>query len=104
MLSFALTGTIGCIRATAPDELTLAIACVVARPDQPDRVAWVLCVARDGQLRREILQYLRCGDLVGVDGEIEHRRRQAGDFAFLSVGFVARSIAWLAASSEGAGS
>ncbi len=101
MLSFALTGTIGCVLATAPDELTLAISSVPERPGAPPRVAWVLCVARDAALRDKVLKHLCDGDLVSVDGEIEQRRRQIGEVAFHSVGFVAHSIERLPAPSEG---
>lgn len=92
MLSFSLTGTIGCILATAPDELTLAISSVVSRAGKPDRVAWVLCIARDDALRQTISEHLREGDCVCLSGEIEQRRRQAGELVFYSVGFVIGSI------------
>lgn len=92
MLSFAVTGSIGCVLTTAPDELTLAVSSVLERDGEPSRVAWVLCVARDIKLRTKILEHLHEGDLVRVEGEIEQRRRQVGELAFHSVGFVARAI------------
>lgn len=92
MLSFALSGTIGCVLATAPDELTLAISSKLERPNEPPQVAWVLCVARDVALRARILEHLREGDLVRIEGAIVQRRRQVGDLAFHSVGFIAHSI------------
>jgi hypothetical protein len=92
MLSFSLTGAIGRVLTTAPDELTLAISSVLNRDGEPPRVAWVLCAAREAELRAKILQHLREGDLVRIDGEIEQRRREVGELAFHSVGFIARSI------------
>lgn len=102
MLSFALTGAIGCVLTTAPDELTLAISSVLTRNDEAPRVAWILCVAREPGLRAKILQHLREGDLVRIEGEIEQRRRQVGELAFHSVGFVAHLIERLPSPSEGA--
>ncbi len=102
MLSFSLTGTIGCVLATAPSELTLAISSVLTRDGEAPRVAWVLCVARDHTLRAKILEHLREGDLVRVEGKIEPRRRQVGELAFHSIGFIARSIEPLPSPSEGA--
>lgn len=102
MLSFSVTGTIGCVLTTAPDELTLAISSALTRNDEPSRVAWVLCVAREPALRAKILQHLREGDLVRIQGEIEQRRRQVGELAFHSVGFVIHSIERLPSPSEGA--
>jgi hypothetical protein len=100
MLSFSLTGTIGCVLTTAPDELTLAISSVLTRDGEAPRVAWVLCVARQAALRTKILRHLREGDLVRIEGEIEQRRRQVGELVFHSVGFVARSIERLPSGSE----
>jgi hypothetical protein len=102
MLSFAATGSIGCVLTPAPDELTLAISSVLTRAGEPPRVAWILCVAREPALRTKILQHLREGDLVRIEGEIEQRRRQVGELAFHSVGFVIRSIERLPSPSEGA--
>lgn len=102
MLSFTLTGTIGCVLTTAPDELTLAISSVLERDSEPSRVAWVLCVAREPALRAKILQHLREGDLVRIEGEIEQRRRQVGELAFHSVGFIVRSIERLPSPTDGA--
>ena len=102
MLSFALTGAIGCVLTTAPDELTLAISSVLDREGEPLRIAWVLCVARDRNARAKILDHLREGDLVRIEGEIEQRRRQVGELGFYSVGFVIRSIERLPSGSEGA--
>jgi hypothetical protein len=101
MLSFALTGSVGCVLTTAPDELTLAISSVLTRDSEPPRVAWVLCVAREPALSTKILEHLREGDLVRIDGEIEQRRRQVGELAFHSVGFVIRSIERLPSPCEG---
>jgi len=102
MLSFALSGTIGCVLTIAPDELTLAISSALNRDGGPPRVAWVLCVARDPVLRAKILQDLREGDLVCIEGEIEQRRRQVGELAIHSVGFIASSIERLPSPDEGA--
>ncbi len=102
MLSFSLTGAIGCVLTTAPDELTLAISSVLERPGAGLRIAWVLCVARDFEVRTQILEQLREGDLIRIEGEIEQRRRQVGELAFHSVGFVIRSIERLPSSTEGA--
>jgi hypothetical protein len=101
MLCFALTGVVGCVLATTPDELTLAIASVLTKDDEPPRVAWVLCVAREPALRTLIIQHFREGDLVRVEGQIEQRRRQVADLAFHSVGFIARSIERLPSPSDG---
>lgn len=101
MLSFAVTGSIGCVLTTAPDELTLAISSVLTRDNEPQRVAWVLCVARERALRAKILQHLREGDLARIEGEIEQRRRQVGELAFHSVGFVIRWIERLPSPTEG---
>lgn len=78
--------------ATAPDEVTLGISSVLTREVKPLRVAWILCVAREAALRTKILNLLREGDLVRIEGEIEQRRRQVGELAFHSVGFIAQSI------------
>ncbi|HYD83750.1 MAG TPA: hypothetical protein VEA63_06845 [Opitutus sp.] len=102
MLSFALTGSIGSVLATAPDELTLAISSVLDRVGEPPRVVWILCVARDSALRAKILVHLGEGDPVRIEGEIEQRRRQVGELAFHSVGFVIHSIERLPSPSEGA--
>lgn len=101
MLHFDLTGSIGCVLATAPDELTIAISSVVSRDGVPPRIAWILCVVRDPLLRATILQHLQEGDLVRIEGEIEQRRRQVGGLAFHSVGFIARSIERLPSPDEG---
>jgi hypothetical protein len=100
MLLFSVTGSIGRV-ADAPDELTLAISSALTREGEPPRVAWVLCSARDPALRAKILERLRQGDLVRIEGEIEQRRRQIGDLAFHSVGFVIRSIEQLPLSKGG---
>lgn len=92
MLTFSVTGTIGCVLATAPDELTLAISSALTRDGEPLCVAWILCVARETTLRTKVLEHLREGDLVRIEGEIEQRRRQVGELAFHSVGFIAQSI------------
>jgi single-stranded DNA-binding protein len=100
MLSFALSGSIGCVLTNAPEAVTLAISSPLHRPDQPPRVAWVVCVAREHALRARILECFRPGDLVRIEGEIEQRRRQVGELAFHSVGFVARTIELLPSSHE----
>jgi hypothetical protein len=102
MLSFAVTGAIGCVLTTVPDELTLAVSSVLERDGEPSRVAWVLCVSREPELRAKILESLRDGDIVRIEGEIEQRRRQVGELAFHSVGFVIRSIERLPPPTEGA--
>lgn len=102
MLSFSLTGTIGCVLTTTPNELTLAISSALIRHGEAPRVAWVLCVARDTSVRTTILEHLREGDLVRIDGEIEQRRRQVGKLASHSVGFIAHSIERLPSPSHGA--
>lgn len=102
MLSFSLTGAIGCVLTTSPDELTLAISSVLPRDGEAPRVAWVLCVARNALLHDKILDHLREGDFVRVEGEIEQRRRQVGKLAFHSVGFVIQSVVRLPSPSEGA--
>ncbi|MFZ2031636.1 MAG: hypothetical protein WAU68_15090 [Vitreimonas sp.] len=96
MLSFALVGAIGCVRASGRDELTLAMSCVIDREGEPLHVVWVSCVARDACLRTLILDQFREGDLVRIEGEIEQRRRQIGELAYHSLGFVIRSIERLA--------
>ena len=101
MLCFAVTGQIGCVLTTAPDDLTLAISSVLTRDDERPRVAWVLCVAREPGLRAKILEHLREGDLIRIEGEIEQRRRQVGEIAFHSVGFIAQSIDRLPPFDEG---
>jgi len=101
MLHFDLTGSIGCVLTTAPEELTLAISSAVNRDGAPPRVAWVLCVAREPSLRTTISQHFRVGDLIRIEGEIEQRRRQVGDLAFHSVAFIARSIERLPPADEG---
>ncbi len=101
MLSFSVTGSIGCVLTTAPDELTLAISSALNRDGEPPCVAWVLCVAREPALRTKILRHLREGDLVRIEGEIERRRRQVGELAFHSVGFIAHSIERLPSPSAG---
>lgn len=101
MLSFSVTGPIGCVLATAPDELTLAISAPLTRDGEPLRVAWILCVARETTLRTKVLELLREGDLVRIEGEIEQRRRQVGELAYHSVGFIAQSIERLPPPDEG---
>lgn len=101
MLHFELTGSIGCVLTTAPDELTLAISSVLSRDGEPPRVAWVLCVAREAALRTKVRDLLREGDVVRIEGRIEQRRRQVGELAFHSVGFIAQSIERLPSPYEG---
>lgn len=92
MLSFAVTGSLGCVLTTAPDELTLAIASVLDAGGASPRVAWVLCVARDPSVRNRIVNDFSEGDCVRIAGEIEQRRRQVGALGFFSVVFVIHSI------------
>lgn len=87
--------------ATAPNELTLAISSALTRDGEPLRVAWILCVAHETALRTKILEILREGDLVRIEGEIEQRRHQVGELGFHSVGFIARSIERLPSPDEG---
>jgi hypothetical protein len=101
MLHFDLTGSIGCVLTTAPDELTLAISSVVSRDGAAPRIAWILCVARETVLRTQIIELLREGDVVRIEGEIEQRRRQVGTLAFHSVGFIVQSIERLPSPDEG---
>lgn len=103
MLSFSLTGTIGAVLQTKHDELTLPISSVLCREGQPLHVVWVLCTAHDPELRAHILTYPREGDQVEVEGEIEQRRRQIGDLAFHSLGFVIGTIKRLPSPCEGGG-
>jgi hypothetical protein len=100
MLSFAVTGAIGCVLASAADEVTLVIASVLERPDAAARCAWVLCVVRDGALRDYVLTQCGDGDRVRIEGEIEQRRRPVGEIAFHSVGFIAHSIVRLTAEAD----
>ncbi len=102
MLSFALVGAIGCMHASARDELMLTMSCVLDREGEPLRVVWVSCVARDACLRIHILHQFREGDLVRVEGDIEQRRRQVGELAYHSLGFVIRSIERLAPTTRSA--
>ena len=84
--------------------MTLAISSLLNRDGEPQRVVWVLCVARESALRAKILVHFREGDFVRIEGEIEQRRRQVGEFAFHSVGFVIHSIERLPSPPEGAAS
>jgi len=84
------------MHASARDELALAMSCVLDRDGEPLCVVWVSCVARDACLRGHILYRFREGDLVRIEGEIEQRRRQVGELAYHSLGFVIRSIERLA--------
>lgn len=101
MLSFSVTGRIGCVLATAPDELTLAISSLLTRDGEPSRIAWILCVAREAALRAKVHDLLREGDVVRIEGHIEQRRRPVGELALHSVGFIAQSIERLPAPDEG---
>jgi hypothetical protein len=102
MLSFNVSGQVGCILVTAPDELTLAISAELIRDGDPPRVVWVLCVARDRALRAHILANIREGDAVLIEGDIEPRRRHVRELSFHSVGFVARAIERMPAPPPGA--
>lgn len=89
-LTFAVSGTLGCARTTAPNELTLAMASPLNRPSAPQRIAWVVCVARDQALKDA--SALRAGDHIRIEGYIEPRRRTVGKLAFYSVAFIANTI------------
>lgn len=91
MLSFKLSGQVGCILVTAPDEVTVAISAELTREGEP-HIVWVLCVARDRVLRAHILADVREGDVVLIEGEIEPWRRHLREISFHSVAFVARSV------------
>ncbi len=101
MLSFSLTGTLACVLQTLPDEVTLAISSPLERPCCPPRMAWVLCIVRDRDLRVHVMECLRPGDQVRVEGLIEQRRRQVGALAFHSVAVIAESIQHLPSASGG---
>lgn len=101
MLHFDLTGSIGCVLTTAPDELTLAISSLVTRDGAAPSIAWVLCVAREAALRNKVRDLLREGDVVRIEGHVKPRRRQVGELAFQSVGFIAHSIERLPPPDEG---
>lgn len=47
MLSFAVTGRVDCVLATAPEALSLAISSVLMRDGEPSGLAGILCVARE---------------------------------------------------------
>lgn len=103
MLTFALSGTIGCMWTTAPDELTLAIASPLDRPGASPRMVWIVCLARDQALRAAISSVLRAGDRVRVEGHIEPLRRKVGKLAFYSVAFIATTIERISAVSDNGG-
>jgi hypothetical protein len=90
MLTFSFSGTLGCVRTAAPDELALAIASPLERSGACPRIAWVVCIARDQTLHAA--SALRTGDRVRVEGHIEPRRRRVGKLVFYSVAFIATTI------------
>lgn len=92
MHAFSLTGKIGCVFATGPEELTLAIASALEREGQPSRVAWVLCVARDGALRTKIAETLHEGDIVQIHGALEQKQRQTQGVTLTSTHFVIGTV------------
>jgi hypothetical protein len=100
-LTFAVSGTLGCARTTAPDELTLAIASPLDQPSDPHRVAWIVCVARDQALRAA--SAIRSGDHIRVEGYLEPRRRRVGKLVFYSVAFIAKTIERVSAISDTCG-
>lgn len=100
-LTFAVSGTLGCVRTTAPDELTLAIASPLDQPSAPHRIAWVVCVARDRALTAA--SALRSGDHIRVEGYIKPRRRRVGKLVFYSVAFIAKTIERVSAISDTCG-
>lgn len=101
VLTFALSGTIGCVRATAPDKLTLAIASTLEQPGAPPRMVWIVCATRDQAPRAA--SAVRAGDSVRVEGHIEPRRRKVGERTFYSVAFIAKTIERIAAPSDDGG-
>lgn len=101
MLTFAFSGTLGCVWTTAADELTFAIASPLERPGACPRIAWVVCIARDQSLRAA--SALRAGDHVRVEGDIEPRRRKVGKLVFYSVTFIAKTIERSSAISDNCG-
>lgn len=100
-LTFAVSGTLGCARTTAADELTLAIASPLDQPSAPHRIAWVVCVVRDQALTAG--SALRSGDHIRVEGYIEPRRRRVGKLVFYSVAFIAKTIELVSAISDTCG-
>jgi len=91
MLKFTLCGTLGCTR-SIEDELTLAIASPTDTGSITPRVAWVLCVVRDQDLRTAISPDLQIGERLCIQGFIEPLQRKVGGQRFWSVAFVARTI------------
>lgn len=101
MLTFSFSGTVGCVRSTAPDELTLAVASPLDRPGSSPRMVWIVCVARDQALRAA--SALHAGDHIRIDGHIEPRQRSVGERTFYSVAFIAKTIERISAISDNGG-
>jgi hypothetical protein len=91
MLKFTLCGALGCTR-NIEGELTLAIASPTDTRSGTMRVAWVLCVVRDRDLRTAIQPTLQLGEHLNVQGFIEPLQRIVGRQRFCSVAFVATAI------------
>lgn len=91
MLKFTLCGSLGCARSIG-GELTLAIASPIEPANIAPRIAWVLCVIRDHELRAAILPDLQVGECLRVQGFIEPLQRKVGGQVFRSVAFVATAI------------
>jgi hypothetical protein len=91
MLKFTLCGTLGCTRSTQ-GGLTLAVASPVDTRSITPRIAWVLCVVRDHDLRTAISPDLELGERLRVQGFIEPLQRKVGGQVFRSVAFVATTI------------
>lgn len=88
MLSFVLTGTVGCVSAPG-DQTVLAVSS--QRSVSSSRgftVEWVSCLARDAVLQKTIALVLSEGDIVRIEGEIEPRRREIRGVAIYDVMFV----------------
>lgn len=91
MLKFTLCGTLGCTR-SIQGELTLAIASPIDAGSSEPRIAWVLCVVRDQELRTAISPDLQLGECLRIGGFIEPLRREVGKLRSCSVAFVATKI------------
>lgn len=91
MLKFTLCGSLGCAR-SIEGELTLAIASPIEPANVAPRVAWVLCIIRDHDLRAAILPDLQVGEYLRVQGFIEPLQRKVGGQVFRSVAFVAMTV------------
>ncbi|MFT3728622.1 MAG: hypothetical protein QM759_12430 [Terricaulis sp.] len=91
MLKFTLCGTLGCTHYT-DGELTLVLASPTDTQSGTRRVAWILCVVRDRDLRTALSPDLQLGELLRIQGFIEQQQRKVGGQSFCSVAFVATTI------------